>query len=143
MLNNRCNLFLMLLLLAVSTMFSATALAHGLISEEAGEKQVRVCYDDDSPVRHGFVTVYDASGREIAKGETDSEGLFDYSKFDNAEKISIADAHGHSHEHFPNAGSPKKPTATGHKTELIIVVFFLLIAAAVLYNGRKKKEKAS
>lgn len=125
------------------TVISGSAvLAHGLFSEDNGTGQVRFYYDDDTPLAKGYVVVFDIDGNEIGKGATDSEGLFDYSRFENVGKISVDDVHGHHCDHEITETALKIRVSTKHSPTLAGSVLLLLAIAAIFYALKKFKPKS-
>lgn len=141
----------------VSMMFvnSVCLYAHGILSKETETGKVRFSYDNGSPMASGFIDVYDKDGKEIAKGQTDAEGAFDYSMYENVGKISVSDTQGHHQTHvIGGAGQDHSSDHHGHTHDhnhdhdhtgnnnfylVIGVVAVLLMIAAVFYLGNKKK----
>ena len=114
--------------------------AHGVLSKEVETGKVRFSYDDDSPMASGFVNVYDKDGKEIATGQTDDDGMFDFSKYENVSKITVTDTYGHHQTHAIEAAQQDQTTdhARNHHLVTIVVVAALLAIAAIFYLGKKK-----
>ena len=117
--------------------------AHGVLSDEPQPGIIRFSYDDGSPIPDGYISVLGADGSEIATGQSDDDGVFDYSQYENAHKITISDAYGHSASHLVTktvqsepVGTPEKPTNYG---QTVIVITILLVVAAGFYYWNKKK----
>ena len=140
----RINQRILLLLLSVfiGTIISGTAaLAHGVYCESTELGKVRFFYDDDAGMAFAFVTVYDQVGNEITKGETDRDGMFDYSQYENAAKIVAADTYGHQSEHVLAVTPPENATKPQQNSPMLlgVIVVALLVIAAVFYASGKKK----
>lgn len=146
------------MVLPVLTVMSDAALyAHGVFSKEPESGKVRFFYDDDSPVAHGHISVYDKDGKEIATGQADAEGTFDYSKYENVGNVSVSDTHGHkrthvigepdhadiSHDHSHGEHSQSHDHQHGGNTLTVIcVVVALLVVAALFYFGKRKNNNS-
>ena len=142
----------MVTLIALAITNNDALYAHGVLSKETGQGKINFCYDDGSPVAKGYVNVYDKEGKEIATGQTDIEGNFDFSKYENVGKISVADVYGHHQTHvFAGQGQDHSTddhehahdhhhSHSGHAHVIIGVVAILLVLAAVFYLGNKKKN---
>lgn len=127
----------------------AATYAHGVLSEEVETGKIRFSYDDGSPMAHGYVSVIDKEGREIAAGQADADGLFDYSKHENAAGVSVSDIHGHHRTHTIEADRNAHPASPAHDHDrhsggntpvVIAVVAVLLAIAAIFYLGNGKKN---
>ena len=136
-----------LLSVFIGTIISGTtALAHGVFCESTEPGKVRFYYDDDAGMAFAFVTVYDQAGNEIAKSETDRDGMFDYSQHKDAAKIVAADTYGHQCEHVLTATPPEITTKPQQNSPLllgVVVVALLVIAAAFYALGKKKPNDTS
>ena len=121
-----------------------TLSAHGVISREIETGKVQFSYDDDSPMSRGYINVYDKDGKEIATGQTDDDGMFDFSEYENVGKITVTDTFGHHQTHIIAAAqqdqtiSHEHSHGNHHHWITIIVVAVLLAVAAVFYLGKKK-----
>ena len=144
--NKRLNFiaFSIIAWVALVIMGHATLSAHGVLSKEIETGKVRFSYDDDSPMSRGYISVYDKDGKEIATGQTDDDGTFDFSKYENVEKITVTDTFGHHQTHVIAAAQQDQTTdnehahGNQHYWTTIIVVVALLAVAAVFYLGKKK-----
>ena len=140
-------ILLLLLSIFIATLISGTAvLAHGVFCESTEPGKVRFFYDDDAGMAFAFVTVYDQTDNEIAKGETDRDGMFDYSQHENAGKIVAADTYGHQCEHVLTAAPPENTAKPQKNSPLllgVVVVALLVIAAAFYALGKKKPNDKS
>ena len=129
---------------ALIIMGHVTLSAHGVLSKEVETGKVRFSYDDDSPMSGGYISVYDKDGKEIATGQTDDDGMFDFSKYENVGKITVTDTFGHHRthviaaEHQDQTPSHRHSQGNQHHWITIIVVAALLAVAAVFYLGKKK-----
>jgi ABC-type Zn2+ transport system, periplasmic component/surface adhesin len=140
------------ILIATIIMGNSSLYAHGVLSKEIEAGKIKFSYDDNSPLANGYIDVYDKDGKEIAKGQTNADGVFDFSKYENAGKISVSDVHGHhqthvigeqghshsgdhshDHDHSHDRHSGNKQPA------IIVVVAILLTVAIVFYCARNKK----
>ena len=72
-----------------------SAYAHEAIVKEIEPGKLRFFFDDDSPMSEAFITVYTKDGTEIATARADADGIFVYTDYEGAGKISGADASGH------------------------------------------------
>ena len=131
---------------ALIVMGHVTLSAHGVLSKEIETGKVRFFYDDDSPMSRGYISVYDKDGKEIATGQTDNEGMFDFSEYENVDKITVTDTFGHHQTHVIEAVQQNQATSHEHSHSnhhhwiTIVVVAALLAVAAVFYLGKKKNE---
>jgi len=121
-----------------------TLTAHGVLSKEIETGKIRFSYDDDTPMSRGYISVYDKDGKEIATGQTDDEGIFDFSEYKNVNKITVTDTFGHHQTHVIAAAQQDQTTShehahgNQHHWITIIVVAALLAIAVVFYLGKKK-----
>lgn len=135
--------------LIVLLIVPGTLQAHGLSSTEPEPGKVKFTFDDGHPVANGYVGVYDKDGREIATGQADAEGMYDFSSHEGAVKISIADVHGHHLEHVIGGGGRDHSANHDHehahgldeKTTMVLIVAALLLAASGIFYlaGRKRQ----
>ena len=130
---------------ALIIMGHVTLSAHGVLSKEIETGKVRFSYDDDSPMPRGYIGVYDKDGKEIATGQTDDDGMFDFSEYENVDKITVTDTFGHHQTHVIAVAQQNQATSHEHSHDhgnhhwiTIIVVAALLAVAAVFYLGKKK-----
>jgi len=118
-------------------LFTATiADAHGVRAESVSTNKVRFSYDDNSPLTRSRITVYDVTGKEIAKGTVDTNGVFDYSAYKAAATIVAEDVFGHRGEY--NVGEKASPhTNLG---VIVGVVGALLVVAAAFHLRNKRRR---
>lgn len=138
-------------LMAVLIMGHVPLSAHGVLSKDVESGKIKFSFDNGAPLANGYVSVHDKDGQEIAIGQTDVDGIFDFSKYENVGKVTVADTHGHhrthvigdsrhthsddrSHDHDHDHHSNRNPLV------MIVVVAALLAVAALFYLGNKKKN---
>lgn len=133
----------MFVILAI--MNNTTLYAHGVVSQQIGSGKVKFLYDDDTPLANGYVTVYGADGNEIATGQTDADGVFDYTMYENAAKVSISDVYGHHLTHEIGVSQNRSTEhhdhhspGTGNSFFVTVTVVAVLAAVAVLFSRRRK-----
>ena len=115
---------------------ATTADAHGVRAESVPANKVRFSYDDGSPLTRSQVTVYDVTGKEIAKGTADTSGVFDYSAYKDVATIVVEDVFGHRGEY--NVG--EKASQHTNLGVIVGVVVALLAVAAVFHFGNKRRR---
>ena len=143
--------FAVALAVSMILMSHSVLYAHGILSKESAPGKIAFTYDNGSPLTEGFVTVYDKEGKEITSAKTDSQGVFDYSKYENVAKISAADLHGHHQTHVIEGEDhladhhehdhhhPGENTSLSLSLSLMIVVTVIMLAIAAMFYLRNKK----
>jgi hypothetical protein len=121
-------------------LFTATTVdAHGVRWESISPNAVRFCYDDGSPMARGYITVYDGNAEEMATETADADGVFDYSTYRNAVRISCADVHGHCVSFSPDG----KPMPHQTQNAVIVLIVVILLCAAAFYFERRRRWKVN
>ncbi len=121
----------LLILLPASPVF-----AHLMLIEPVEEDKVRVVFDDGSIARHAEVVVYDYNEEEVARGDVDDEGYFEYDP-EKAEFLVADDGFGHRAEYVlgeeTTQALPRGPVVA------LVLLGFGLIAGVFHYRVKKKE----
>lgn len=157
--HNRSMPLIVLAALLMTCLLGVTVYAHAALATEVEPGIVRFHYDDDSPMAKAFITVYDTQNNEIETSQTDKDGLFDYSGYENVGTISAGDPGGHHVDFVVAAGIPDaedtppadtnnssntSPSNTGGNTWIVIVVVVAIaVVAGAAYMINKNKTNKS
>ncbi len=129
---------IILLLGVLAILLSASPVfAHLMLIEPVEEGRVRVAFDDGSANRHAEVVVYDENENEIARGDVDGEGYFNYDP-QEAELLVADDGFGHRAEYV--AGEETQQALQRGPVVAGVLFGFAFIAGLFQYRIQKKNS---
>ena len=130
--------YVFLALIIAIIMGNVSVQAHAVLSKEIGMGKVRFTFEDDYPLAEGRISVVNNNGKEIATGQADSDGVFDYSMYENVAKISITDSQGHHKAHIVESTQKSKENPDANPIVVVATVAVLVAVAAAFYFWNRK-----
>lgn len=129
---------LILLIVCILMMFSATVYAHKMTIEPVEDGLIEVLYDDGSFSSRTEVTVYDSNDQVIESGKLDDEGRFTYDIDSNAEYIVADDGMGHRAEWTVGEEAGSSSSHASKYIRIAVVVLVLVGVGGIYYVRRGK-----